>query len=71
MQILLTPIYYNNKKEDTSMNGYNANLKSFSRGSVRNELDFYKEEYGVNLNIQVKNILKTILRFHMPLMHIK
>jgi hypothetical protein len=54
MQILLTPIFYNNKKENTSMTGYNANLKLFSRGSVRNELDFYKQENGVNLNIQVK-----------------
>jgi hypothetical protein len=53
MQILLTPIYYNNKKENSYMTGYKANLKSFSRGSIRNEFDFYKEEVGVNFQVQV------------------
>jgi hypothetical protein len=63
MQILLTPIYYHNKKEDSFMSGYKANLKSFSKGSIRNEYDFYKEDYGVNFQVQVK--LKNFNSFYL------
>lgn len=56
MEILLTPIYYNNKKENSYMSGYKANLKSFSKGSIRNEFDFHREENGVNFQFQVRKI---------------
>ncbi len=56
IQILLTPIFYSAKNDGVKLSGYRSSLKQYSRGSIRNELDFFKSESGVKLQIQVKNI---------------
>jgi len=57
MQILLTPIFYRNEKENLMLSGYTANLKSFSKGSIRNEFNFFQEGDGVNFDFQVCYII--------------
>jgi hypothetical protein len=49
----MTPVYYSNKNENKYMTGYRSSLKSSTLGSIRNELDFFRNEEGVKLEFQV------------------
>ena len=49
------------------MSGFRASLNQYTRGSVRNELNFYKSDNGVKLNIEVIFIIVCILHFRLIL----
>jgi hypothetical protein len=58
IEILLTPIFFTNENNYQNLKGYRASLKEFTKGSIRNELDFYKDSKGVAINFQVNiNVL--------------